>query len=1033
MLKQLITKAVEARVIVLILALLLVIVGAQRAMHAPLDVFPEFAPPKIEIQTEAEGLSTEEVEALISMPIENALNGMPHVATIRSKSVLGLSSVVLLLEQGSNLFEARQYVQERLALVAQTLPTLAKPPVMLPALSSLSRVMKIGISSDTLSQMEMTQLAFWTMRPKLLAIPGVANVAIWGQQDKQLQVLVDTDRLRSAGISIDQVTRATADASALDSGGFLDTPNQRLAIRYQGNKVDPLSLSEAIVDYRNGTPIKLADIAQVQIGAPPMIGNAIINGSEGLLLIVEKQRDANTLDVTRRVEAALTQMAPALQGLQVDSNIFRPATFIERAINNLSNAMLIGCALVTMILFAFMRDRRAALISLTAIPLSLLAAVLVMTAMGASLNTMVIAGLVIALGEVVDDAIIDVENIARRLRLNALASEPVSRLKVVVDASLEVRSAVIYASLIVITIFLPVLALSGIAGSFFQPLALAYIASISASLLVAMLVTPAMSYFLLKSETGTEPEPRLAAWLRLHYGLWLPKLLAYPKRAMIIIFASLSATLLGAMMLHQEFLPEFKETDFLMHFVERPGTSLEQMSKMTLRANQELMAIPGVRNFGSHIGRAIAADEVVGPNFTELWISLDDKVDYDLALGRIQHVMEGYAGIFTDVQTYLKERSKEVLTGTSASIVVRIFGPDIDVLRDKAHEVEEVMAKIDGVADLKVESQVLVPQVEIRLKAQALAQFGLTAGQVRRMTSTLLKGSKVGEVYESQKRIDVVVWGTEQSRVDLAAINNLGLDTPNGQQVRLKDVAEVSVIPMPNEIKREAASRRLDITANVKGKSLSEVAQQVEAQVGALKFPHGYYPVFLGEYQTQQQASLRLYTFGALALLAILLILYSDFKSVRMTMLAFLTLPFALVGSILAVFLSGGVLSLGSVVGLVTVIGIAARNGIMLISHYRHLQQHEGMMFGWDLVLRGSQERLLPIIMTALATGLALLPLIIGGNKPGHEIEFPLAVVIFGGLITSTLLNLLLLPALYLKFGQAHWQTSTREVNTQRG
>ena len=1026
MLKHLITKAVEARVIVLALAMLLGIVGTQRAMHAPLDVFPEFAPPKIEIQTEAEGLSTEEVEALISMPIENALNGMPHVATIRSKSVLGLSSVVLLLEQGSNLHEARQYVQERLALVAQTLPALAKPPVMLPPLSSLSRVMKIGISSDSLTQMDMTQLAFWTMRPKILAIPGVANVAIWGQQDKQLQVLVDTDRLRGSGITVDQVTRAAADASALDSGGFIDTPNQRLAVRYQGQTVDTQHLSEAIVDYRNGTPLKIADIAQVKVGAPPMIGNAIINGSEGLLLIVEKQLGANTLDVTRRVEAALAEMAPALQGMHVDSNIFRPATFIERAITNLSNAMLIGCALVTMILFVFMRDRRAALISLTAIPLSLLAAVLVMTALGGSLNTMVIAGLVIALGEVVDDAIIDVENIARRLRLNAQAAQPLTRLQVVVNASLEVRSAVIYATLIVITIFLPVLALSGIAGAFFQPLALAYITSIAASLLVAMLVTPAMSYFLLTSESSAQQEPRLAAWLRRHYGQWLPKILATPKRAMIIILASMVSALLGAMSLHQEFLPEFKETDFLMHFVERPGTSLEQMSNMTLRANHDLMAIPGVRNFGSHIGRAIAADEVVGPNFTELWISLDDKVNYEQALGRIQQVMAGYAGIFTDVQTYLKERSKEVLTGTSSSIVVRIFGPDLDILRDKAHEVETLMAAIEGVADLKVESQVLVPQVEIRLKDQALAQFGLSAGQVRRMTTTLLKGSKVGEVYESQKRIDVVVWGAEESRADLVAIGNLGLDTSGGQQVRLRDVAEISVIPMPNEIKREAASRRLDITANVKGKSLSEVAKQVESQIGAIQFPHGYYPVFLGEYQTQKEASFRLYSLGVLALLGILLILYSDFKSMRMTLMAFLTLPFALVGSILAVLLSGGVLSLGSVVGLVTVIGIAARNGIMLISHYRHLELNEGMGFGWDLILKGSQERLLPIIMTALATGLALLPLIIGGNKPGHEIEFPLAVVIFGGLITSTLLNLLLLPALYLRFGQSNLQASTK-------
>ncbi len=1018
MFKKIITFAVEARVVVLALAILLVIVGAQNVAQAPLDVFPEFAPPKIEIQTEVQGLSTEEVETLISMPLENALNGMPHMTAIRSKSVLGLSSVVLLLEPGSNLKEARQFVQERLAMVTPTLPALSRPPVMLQSLSSLSRVMKIGLSSTTMSQMEVTQLALWTMRPKIMSIPGVANVAIWGQKDKQLQVLIDPDRLRSAKVTVDQVARATTDAAALDSGGFLDTPNQRLAVRYQGNKVDPVKLSEAVIDYRNATPIKISDVAQVQVGSPPMIGNAIINGREGLLLIVEKQLGANTLDVTRRVETAIAEMAPALQGIDVDTNIFRPATFIERAIDNLSNAMLIGCVLVTAILFAFMRDRRAAFISLTAIPLSLLAAVLVLTGFGVGLNTMVIAGLVIALGEVVDDAIIDVENIARRLKLNSLLESPLSRLKVVVDASLEVRSSVVFATLIVIIIFLPVLALSGIAGSFFKPLALAYISAIAASLVVAMLITPALAYFLLKEEISAHDDTKLAVWLQGHYRQWLDKIVAYPKKAMIIIGVSLAGTLLGSLALNQEFLPAFKETDFLMHFVERPGTSLEQMSLMTLRANKDLMGIQGVRNFGSHIGRAEVADEVVGPNFTELWISLDDKVDYDKALGQIQKIMDGYAGIFTDVQTYLKERSKEVLTGTSSSIVVRLFGPDIEMLRDQAHHIEGVIADIDGIADLKVESQTLVPQVEIRLKEHALAQYGLTAGQVRRVTTTLLKGLKAGEIYENQRRIDVLVWSTPHSRVDLTAINNLAIDTLLGQQVRLKDVADIQVMPMPNEIKREAASRRIDITANVKGKSLSEVAQQVESRVRAMKFPQGYYPVLLGEYQTQKEASFKLFSYGILALIGIFLVLYSDFKSMRLSVMAFATLPFALVGSVIAVFISGGTMSLGSVVGLVTVIGIAARNGIMLLSHYKHLEQNEGMPFGLDLVMRGAQERLLPILMTALATGLALLPLIISGNKPGHEIEYPLAIVIFGGLITSTILNLLLLPSLYLKFGK---------------
>jgi CzcA family heavy metal efflux pump len=1020
MFKKIITFAVEARVIVIALAILLVIIGAKNVYQAPLDVFPEFAPPKIEIQTEVQGLSTEEVETLISMPLENALNGMPHMTAIRSKSVLGLSSVVLLLEPGSNLKDARQFVQERLAMVTPTLPALSRPPVMLQSLSSLSRVMKIGLSSSSMSQMEVTQLALWTMRPKIMSIPGVANVAIWGQKDKQLQVLIDPDRLRSAKVTVDQVSRAAVDATALDSGGFLDTPNQRLSVRYQGNKVDPVKLSEAMIDYRSATPIKISDVAHVQVGSPPMIGNAIINGREGLLLIVEKQLGANTLDVTHRVEAAIAEMSPALKGVEVDTHIFRPATFIERAIHNLSNALLIGCVLVTAILFAFMRDRRAALISLTAIPLSLFAAVLVLTGFGVGLNTMVIAGLVIALGEVVDDAIIDVENIARRLKLNALLERPLNRLRVVVNASLEVRSSVVFATLIVIIIFLPVLALTGIAGSFFKPLALAYVSAIAASLLVAMTVTPALAYFLLRDEKTVHEDTKLAAWLQEKYSNSLSQIVTYPKKAMMMIAVSLAGTALGVLALNHEFLPAFKETDFLMHFVERPGTSLEQMSLMTLRANKDLIAIPGVKNFGSHIGRAEVADEVVGPNFTELWISLDDKVDYDQALGQIQKVMNGYAGIFTDVQTYLKERSKEVLTGTSSSIVVRVFGPDIEVLRDQAHAVETAIAGIDGIADLKVESQTLVPQVEIRLKERALAQYGLTAGQVRRITTTLLKGFKAGEIYENQRRVDVLVWSTAQSRTDLAAISNLALDTPIGQQVRLKDVADIQIVPMANEIKRESASRRIDITANVKGKSLSEVAQQVESRVKAMAFPQGYYPVLLGEYQIQKEASFRLYSFGMLALVGIFLVLYSDFKSMRLSLMAFATLPFALVGSVIALFISGGTMSLGSVVGLVTVTGIAARNGIMLLSHYRHLQQVEGMLFGLELIMRGAQERLLPILMTALATGLALLPLIISGNRPGHEIEYPLAIVIFGGLVTSTMLNLMLLPSLYMKFGKSN-------------
>ncbi|MFO0898886.1 MAG: efflux RND transporter permease subunit [Pirellulales bacterium] len=707
-----------------------------------------------------------------------------------------------------------------------------------------------------------------------------------------------------------------------------------------------------------------------------------------------------------------------MQEVEIDSTIFRPATFIERALDNLSRALLIGCALVIVILIAFLFDWRTALISLTAIPLSLVAAVLVMSGLGMTINTMVLAGLVIALGEVVDDAIIDVENIVRRLRLNRAAGNPETAFNVVLHASLEVRSAVVYASLIVTLVFLPVFFLDGIAGSFFRPLSVAYVLAIMASLLVALIVTPALSLMLLTGERGQHAEAPLARVLRQGYARLLGPLVGRPALALGLLAAAFAGSGLAALRLGQEFLPDFQETDFLMHFLERPGTSLEAMDRVTINASRELLAIPGVRNFGSHIGRAEVADEVVGPNFTELWVSIDEGADYKATVRKIQGVMDRYAGLYCDVQTYLKERSKEVLTGTSASIVVRLFGPNMETLRHKAKEVEQVIGRISGVTNLKVEPQVLVPQIEVRLRPEVAERFGLTAGQLRRSTTTLLRGTKVGEIYEGQKRFDVVVVGNAKLRSDPAALREIPLDTPSGARVRLGQVADLAVVPMPNEIKREAASRRLDITCNVQGRDLGAVAEEIEAQVRKLPFEREYHPEFLGEYAARRQASRRLYSLCALTLVGIVLLLYIDFQSWRLTALVALTIPFALVGGVIAVFLTGGTLSLGSLVGFVTVLGIAARNGIMMVSHYRHLEEIEGEAFGPALILRGAEERLAPILMTALATGLALLPLVIAGNRPGHEIEYPLAVVILGGLTTSTALNLFLLPPLYGAFGR---------------
>jgi len=1019
MMKRLITVSLHQRVLVVALALALVVFGYRAVKTTPLDVFPEFAPPMVELQTEAPGLSTEEVESFISVPLENALNGVAWLKTLRSKSVLGLSSVVCIFEPGTDLMRARQLVQERVATVAPRLPAVARPPVLLPPLSSTSRALKIGVSSKTLSQMDLSELATWTIRPRLMAVPGVANVAIWGQRDRQLQVLVDPERLAASGVSLDDVVRAAGDAVVVSSGGFVDSPNQRLSVRQLSPVQTPDDLARTLLVFTNGVPLRIGDVARVVIDHPAPIGDAIINDGPGLLLIVEKQPWGNTLEVTRKVEAAIEMLKPGLAGVELDSTLFRPATFIERSLHNLTEALLLGCALVVLILIAFLFEWRAALISLTAIPLSLLGAGLVLHFLGGTWNTMVLAGLVIAVGEVVDDAIIDVENVSRRLRLNREAGNPEPALRVVLRASMEVRSAVVFASLIVVLVFLPVFFLDGLAGTFFRPLATAYILAILASLLVALTVTPALCLILLPGGTGgRHGDSPLVRLLKSVYRRILPPFIRHPHAAAAAVALALATTGLSLRFLGENFLPDFKETDFLMHWVEKPGTSVEAMRRVTLRVSKELRAIPGVRNFGSHIGRAEVADEVVGPNFTELWISLNPDADYERTVDRIRETVEGYPGLFRDVLTYLKERIKEVLTGASAAVVVRIYGPDLDVLRAKGAEIGRALQSVDGVINLKVEPQVLVPHIQIRLRPDVAANLGLTPGQVRRAVTTLIQGQKVGEIYRDQKVFEVTVWGEARVRTDVQALRELLLETPGGARVPLGDVADLEVVPTANEIKRESASRRLDVTCNVGGPDLGRVAREIERRVREIPFELGYHPEFLGEYAARQSARDRMGLLALVSLVGILVLLQVDFQSVRLTLLTALTLPFALIGGVVGAFIGGGVLSLGSLVGFVTVLGIAARNGIMMVSHFRHLETEEGAVFGVPLVLRGAEERLAPILMTAGCAGLALLPLIVKGNLPGHEIEYPMAVVILGGIVTSTVLNLFVLPALYAAYGK---------------
>jgi CzcA family heavy metal efflux pump len=1016
----LIASALRFRVLVVAASFLLMIVGFRVASDVPLDVFPEFAPPRVEIQTEAPGLSTEEVDSLVTVPIENGLGGIPYVDEIRSKSVLGLSSIQLYFKRGTDLIIARQLVQERLALSSARLPQVVNTPVILPPLSSLSRALKIGLWSDTHSQMDLTVLCKWTIRPRLMGIPGVANVAIWGDYDKQYQVLVDPDELRAHNITLNTVMQSVSSSVAPASGGFVDTPNQRLALRHELTINSPETLGETIVAFRDSAPLTVSDVAEVRVGSPPPIGDAIINDVPGILLIVEKQPWANTLDVTRAVEAAMKELAPGMEGVNVDTTIFRPATFIERALDNLTHSLLIGCVLVIVVLSLFLYDWRAAVISSLAIPLSLIAAMLVLYYRGGTINTMVLAGLIIALGEVVDDAIIDVENILRRLRLNAEKENPQSAFRVVLSASLEVRSAVVYATLIVCITLVPVFFLDGLAGSFFRPLAASYILAIVASLVVALTVTPALSLILLPSTaTRKRKDAPLTACLKAVYRVILPPLIRNPLPVGGLTVVAFFAAAVAIPKLGEELMPKFKETDFLMHWVEKPGIGIEAMNRITIAASKELRSIDGVLNFGSHIGRAEVADEVYGPHFTELWISIDPDVDYDKTVATVQEAVDGYPGLYRDLLTYLTERIKEVLTGASGAVVVRINGPELDRLQVHAQRVSDVMASIEGVTNLKVEPQTMIPQIVVSLRPEAATQFGLTPGDVRNAVTTLVRGTQVGEIFEEQKIFRVMVWGKDSVRRDIDTIRRLIIDTPTGAQLPLEDVAEVVIQPAPNAIVRIGASRKIDVICNVSGRDLGSVAREIEERVLAeVKFEQEYRPAFLGEYAEAKASRNRLLGLTAFALIGIVLLLQADFQSPRIVALIALTLPFALIGGVVGAFLSGGVLSLGSLIGFVTVLGVAARNGIMLMDHYRHLQIEEGVAFGPELAMRGAEERLAPILMTALTTGLALVPLVVTGNKPGQEIEYPMAFVILGGLVTATLLNLLVLPSLFARFGR---------------
>ena len=1032
MMRWIVGSSLKLRFLVVLVAVALLLLGFVQLRGMPVETLPEFNPPMVEIQTEALGLSAAEVEQLVTVPLEqDLLNGVAWLDRIRSESVPGLSRIELIFQPGTDVLKARQLVQERLIQAPGGIPNVSKAPVVLQPLSSTSRVIMIGLSSKNLSLIDMSVLARWKIRPRLMGVSGVANVAIWGQQERQLQVQVNPERLRERGVTLDQVVQTTAnalwvsplsftEASTPGTGGFIDTSNQRLGIQHILPIMTAKDLAQVAVEDTGGRVLRLADVSRVVEDNQPLIGAAVAGGGPSLMLVVEKFPGANTLEVTRQVEAALDEMRPGLAGITIDTGVYRPASFLEAATHQLAVALLVGLILMVALLGGAYLSWRVALISLVTIPLSLLTAALVLYHRGATINSMVLAGLVIALGVVVDDTIVEVDNLRRRLGQSRQLGEAdnESTVAAIVRASLEVRGPMLYATLMVAVATVPVFFLQGVTGSFVRPLGVSYLLAVLASMAVALTVTPALALLLLARAPLARRQPPLLRWLQRGCAAALTRLIFRPRLAYVAIGV---IALAGLAVLPQlggrPMLPAAQDRDLLIHWDAAPGMSRPEMDRITGRAALELRSVPGVRDVGAHLGRAVTSDQVVNVNSGELWVSIDPRADLPRTVAAVSRVLNGYPGLAHSLATYPEERIRRLQSGEDEPVVVRVYGENLQVLQAKAQEVARAIAGVRGVVAPHVNAQSTEPTVEIETNLAAAQRHRIKPGDVRRAAATLLSGITVGNLFEEQKVFDVVVWGEPSVRHSLTSIQDMLIDTPAGGRVRLGDVATVRIRPNPTAIRHDAVSRYVDVVAGIRGRSLGAVTHDVEQRVRDIQFPLEHHAEVLRASAERHEARLQVLSIAVAAAVGILLLLQAAFGSWRLATLVFLTLPLALVGGGLAAlaFTRGGMTSLGSIAGFLAVLAIALRNGVLLIRQYQDLEQG-GEEFGAGLVLRGAEQRAAPVALTALTVALGLLPLLWFGGIGGLDVVRPLAAVLLGGLVTSTAVGLVVLPFLYLQF-----------------
>ena len=1021
--------AVRFRGMVVALAFTLLIYGIVSLNQAKYDVFPEFAPPQVGIQAEAPGLTAEQVEVLVTQPIENAVNGVPGIESMRSVSIQGLSVITVIFEPHTDIYRNRQVVSERLSEAMRDLPQNIPPPTITPLTSSSSTVLVFGLTSKTRSLMELRTIADWTLRQRLLAVPGVSKVAVFGSEVRSLQVQIRPDQLLRYSLSIEDVLDAARRATAITGAGFIETANQRIVLQSEGQSIDPAELARTVVASANGASVLLGDVANVVEAPEPPIGGATIMGEPGVVLLVSGQLGANTVDVTEGVEKALAALRPSIEkeGVEMRTDLFRPADFIAISTRNVQNSLILGGILVIVVLYLFLYDIRTATISSLAIPLSLLAAVAVLNALGVTLNAMTLGGLAIAIGEVVDDAVIDVENIARRLRENRRSASPLPMGDVIVKASLEVRGSVVYATFAVILVFLPVVMLPGLAGRFFAPLGLAYVLAILASLAVAMIVTPALCMLLFPKHLGsaddkTSHDPPVTRWLRRHYETMLRAIIAHPRSTVAAAFLFTLIGLSAVPFFGAGFLPELKEGHFTLHMAAVPGTSVAESERMGKRVTEALLKLPFIRMVSQRIGRAEQADDTWGTNYSEFEVDLQPGLSGEQseeAQIEMRKVLAGFPGANFALKPFLTERVEESLSGYTASVIVNIYGNDLNVLDETAQQVAQELNGIEGAAEVQLQSPPGLPQLTIRPRKADLERWGLNTVEVLDAIRTAYQGDIVGQTYEGSRVFNVIAILDKGTRENVAHVADLPLRTRNGNFVLLKQVADVFQIAGRYQVDHYGGQRMQAVTSNVIGRDVSSfVAEAQETLERKLQLPAGVHLEFAGSAQAQAQAQRDLIMNSLIAGLGILVLLSVVTGSTRNVILVLVNMPFALVGGVLAVFATGGVMTIGSMVGFVTLFGITLRNSIMMISHYEHIASAEGAKWGPDAAIAGAADRLSPILMTSIVTALGLLPLAIGMNEPGREIEGPMALVIVGGLASSMVLNLLVLPTLALQFGR---------------